>query len=466
MIKAVICDFGGVLTTPLVRSFLAYQEHSGISLTELGQAMAKVTEEAGGAHPLYELERGHISEAEFLGSIERALGGKKLDGFSEKYFEHLHRNEPMIDCMRSLRDRGLRMAMLTNNVREWEPLWRAKLPEIDEIFELVVDSAFVGMRKPEPADLRAHARPAGRRRPGRRLPLHRRHRRELPHRRVARHDRGALPRQRAGAGRDRGRARRRLATFGARHSPRHQRRVLADADEQRRLALAQEVDADEVQARRGGALRRSSWSGKPSSSNAPGTSHPARVVRPEAAGEDHGAEAGQVEARRARRRRTAAARPAPGRPGRARAAVQRTKRARNSAVAGRRPRRRCRARSSAKRARPRSAPRKRPSSVTPSARSVRRWRSWPPPWPVARMLRGEPVGGLDSAADRRRRGSPSRAPTRRRRGRRCAAWPTARARTRGTPRGPPRGAPRRAGSRTGRCRRPAPRRAGARLGLR
>jgi putative hydrolase of the HAD superfamily len=34
-------------------------------------------------------------------------------------------------------------------VREWEPLWRAKLP-IDEVFELVVDSAFVGLRKPEP----------------------------------------------------------------------------------------------------------------------------------------------------------------------------------------------------------------------------------------------------------------------------------------------------------------------------
>ena len=41
------------------------------------------------------------------------------------------------------------MAMLTNNVREWEPLWRSMLP-VDEIFELVVDSAFVGRRKPEP----------------------------------------------------------------------------------------------------------------------------------------------------------------------------------------------------------------------------------------------------------------------------------------------------------------------------
>ena len=84
MIRAVISDFGGVLTTPLIRSFLAYQEHSGISVSDLGQAMAKLTEESGGAHPLYELERGRISEADFLAAIERALGdGAKLDGFSE-----------------------------------------------------------------------------------------------------------------------------------------------------------------------------------------------------------------------------------------------------------------------------------------------------------------------------------------------------------------------------------------------
>ncbi len=56
----------------------------------------------------------------------------------------------MIEFMGELRGRGLRTALLTNNVREWEPLWRSKLPELDEIFEVVVDSAFVGMRKPEP----------------------------------------------------------------------------------------------------------------------------------------------------------------------------------------------------------------------------------------------------------------------------------------------------------------------------
>ena len=56
----------------------------------------------------------------------------------------------MIAFARELRERGLRTALLTNNVREWEPLWRAKLPELDEIFEVVVDSAFVGLRKPDP----------------------------------------------------------------------------------------------------------------------------------------------------------------------------------------------------------------------------------------------------------------------------------------------------------------------------
>jgi putative hydrolase of the HAD superfamily len=54
----------------------------------------------------------------------------------------------MIDYLRELRDRGYRMALCTNNVREWDPLWRAKLP-VDEIFGVVVDSGFVGTRKPE-----------------------------------------------------------------------------------------------------------------------------------------------------------------------------------------------------------------------------------------------------------------------------------------------------------------------------
>jgi putative hydrolase of the HAD superfamily len=152
-IDAVITDFGGVLTSPLLDSFVAFQDSSGISLESLGRAMAAVAARDG-ANPLFELETGRITEAQFLGSLATELTQQlgrqvELHGFGERYFAHLHPNEQMIDYMRSLRERGLRLAICTNNVREWESRWRSMLP-VDEIFDVVVDSAFVGTRKPEP----------------------------------------------------------------------------------------------------------------------------------------------------------------------------------------------------------------------------------------------------------------------------------------------------------------------------
>jgi putative hydrolase of the HAD superfamily len=152
-ISTVISDFGGVLTTPLVQSFAAVQDQTGIPMKQLGKAMAHIAEKEG-KHPLFELEKGQVSELDFLAklgdALEPELGHRpEMHRFREIYFEALHPNEPMIGLMRELKDDGHRMAMLTNNVREWEPLWRAILP-VDEIFEVVVDSGFVGMRKPEP----------------------------------------------------------------------------------------------------------------------------------------------------------------------------------------------------------------------------------------------------------------------------------------------------------------------------
>jgi epoxide hydrolase-like predicted phosphatase len=153
VIEAVISDFGGVLTNRLVEAFAAYQNESGISMDQLGRGMQRVGERDG-EYPLFRLERGEISEKDFLEDLawglEDELGHRpELHRFREAYFEALKPNAGMIDLMRELRERGYRLAILTNNVREWEPLWRAKL-QVDEIFELVVDSAFVGMRKPEP----------------------------------------------------------------------------------------------------------------------------------------------------------------------------------------------------------------------------------------------------------------------------------------------------------------------------
>jgi putative hydrolase of the HAD superfamily len=152
-IRAVISDFGGVLTTPLIDSFASFQDQTGISAEALGEAMQAIAERDG-AHPLFELETGRLTEAEFLAMIEAALepliGHRpEMHRFSEIYFEALEPNQPMIELMRDLRRRGYRMALLTNNVREWEPLWRSMLP-VDEIFEVVVDSGFVGVRKPDP----------------------------------------------------------------------------------------------------------------------------------------------------------------------------------------------------------------------------------------------------------------------------------------------------------------------------
>jgi epoxide hydrolase-like predicted phosphatase len=154
MIEAVISDFGGVLTSPLLDSFTAFQDSSGISLEQLGVAMGAILVRDG-KHPLFELETGRLTEAEFLGQLAEQLTGQlgrpvELHGFGEQYFEHLHPNEHMIEYMRELSGRGYKLAICTNNVREWEQLWRAKLP-VDELFDVVIDSAFVGVRKPERA---------------------------------------------------------------------------------------------------------------------------------------------------------------------------------------------------------------------------------------------------------------------------------------------------------------------------
>ena len=152
-VQAVISDFGGVLTSPIQASFAFVQETVGIPLEALGRAMATVTEEDG-ANPLHELECGRITEERFMARLAEAISADigrpvAMHAFSEHYFRHLHTNHEMLGLIMSVRARGLRTAMLTNNVREWEPRWRSMLP-VDELFELVVDSAFVGMRKPDP----------------------------------------------------------------------------------------------------------------------------------------------------------------------------------------------------------------------------------------------------------------------------------------------------------------------------
>jgi putative hydrolase of the HAD superfamily len=154
VIRAVVSDFGGVLTAPLLRGFARIQADTGVPPEAFGAALVRATA-TDGRNPLFDLEVGAITEDRFLAILERELHAVlghavTLHGFGERYMSALDPNEALFAHYRTLHGRGLRLALLTNNVREWEPLWRTKLP-VDDIFETVVDSGFVGLRKPDPA---------------------------------------------------------------------------------------------------------------------------------------------------------------------------------------------------------------------------------------------------------------------------------------------------------------------------
>jgi epoxide hydrolase-like predicted phosphatase len=151
-VRVIISDFGGVLTNPLEEAFIAWQQETGIPLEELGLAMFAIAEEIG-ENPLYKLEKGEMSEPDFerimQDQLRKQLGEEtEFVDFAEFYFSKLTPNRPFIDFLFEYKDDGGRLALLTNNVKEWEPRWRAMLP-IDELFETVTDSGFEGTRKPE-----------------------------------------------------------------------------------------------------------------------------------------------------------------------------------------------------------------------------------------------------------------------------------------------------------------------------
>jgi putative hydrolase of the HAD superfamily len=66
-----------------------------------------------------------------------------LKEFSRTMEVHQH----VVDAITSLRERGYRTAVVTNNVKEFGDRWR-NLVALDDLFDVVVDSCHVGMRKP------------------------------------------------------------------------------------------------------------------------------------------------------------------------------------------------------------------------------------------------------------------------------------------------------------------------------
>jgi putative hydrolase of the HAD superfamily len=177
VISTVIFDFGGVISSPLFVGIGAFEEAEGYpkgSLLQLlfgethyigveGRAVAEAladdpdaaeSEGAIGDEPDWHLlEKGQIDVATYFARLTEkapAILGTEID--MESYGRFWRSTAPGVHWMvvhkiRDLKNRGFRLGLLTNNVKEFGEHWRATFPI--ELCDDIVDSSHVGMRKPE-----------------------------------------------------------------------------------------------------------------------------------------------------------------------------------------------------------------------------------------------------------------------------------------------------------------------------
>ena len=110
-----------------------------------------------GTHDLHLLETGEISDAEYFERMAQRYAAQGGDpSVDAAMAEHVVFGQglvacaAMIDAVRQVKQAGYRTALLTNISRSGEALWRS-LFAVDELFDVVVDSSKVRMRKPDPA---------------------------------------------------------------------------------------------------------------------------------------------------------------------------------------------------------------------------------------------------------------------------------------------------------------------------
>ena len=147
-----IIDWGGVVTSPLVDTIDAWLRSEQIDRDSYASVMRSWVSAAygdGADNPVHALERGECTNEEF----ERQLAAQltHVDGRPVAHDDLLARmfaagatENAMLDLIRALRRAGLRTALLSNSWGDGYP--RHLFPEL---FDVVVISAEVGMRKPE-----------------------------------------------------------------------------------------------------------------------------------------------------------------------------------------------------------------------------------------------------------------------------------------------------------------------------
>jgi putative hydrolase of the HAD superfamily len=148
-IDAALFDFGGVLVHEgSVNDFARLAPHADPAEV-LRHAIGPYHEDHD--HPWHRVERGELDMAEWYTLTVAALAEAGIDVVIPTSGSVLFTpNEPVVEAVREVRAAGGRTAVVTNNVRELSHTWRPVLP-LDELFDTIVDSCEVGLRKPNPA---------------------------------------------------------------------------------------------------------------------------------------------------------------------------------------------------------------------------------------------------------------------------------------------------------------------------
>ena len=153
-IRAVLFDFGGVFTPSPFEGARAYGAQIGASPERVLELVFGPYHEDTD-HPWHRLERGEIALADARNAIVALGRAEGVDADPFKLFASMASgprgaHEAMVERARAVVARGYRTALVTNNVLEFRDAWRKMVPA-GELFQVIVDSSEVRMRKPNPA---------------------------------------------------------------------------------------------------------------------------------------------------------------------------------------------------------------------------------------------------------------------------------------------------------------------------
>jgi epoxide hydrolase-like predicted phosphatase len=138
--RGLLVDYGGVLTTSLFESFRAFCESEGLAPETLG---ARFRSDRASRQLLIGLETGTIEEAQFEPQLAARLG-VSAHGLIDRMFAGSKPDDSMLDAVRAARRAGIRTGLISNS---WGTR-RYDRSQLNELFDGVVISGEVGMRKP------------------------------------------------------------------------------------------------------------------------------------------------------------------------------------------------------------------------------------------------------------------------------------------------------------------------------